>query len=381
MALKVMDLVELRLRVLRDVELGMSVRNAAARYGTSKSQVYEWLARQRADGVDGLLPRSRRPLHSPSRLPADIEDEIVRLRKARPRWGAKKIRAVLARTGVPAPSVATVHRVLVRRGLVEVQTRHRPPPGGWQRFERAHSNELWQIDGTQHRYADGTEFWVIDLIDDHSRYLLSAAVTATLTGAAAWSVVRDAVAEHGLPAQILSDNGSYFTGRLRGSTVVFERQVRAAGIELIHSRVGHPQTVGKLERQHRTQNDWLADARAVADAAAATALIADYRHDYNHNRPHEAIAQRTPAECYQPGVGVELPAVEIEPADHYPPGCERRRVRPDGTISYRRQHHGRLRLDSRWAGVEVGIIRHHGQLRVYYGSSLIDTIIIGDGQP
>jgi transposase InsO family protein len=288
---------------------------------------------------------------------------------------------VLARDGWPVPAVATVHRVLARRGLVELRPRHQPPPGGWQRFERAHCNELWQIDGTQHRYADGTEFWVIDLIDDHSRFLLAAAVTATLTGAAAWAVVRGAVAEHGMPAEILSDNGTYFTGRMRGSTVAFERQVRAAGITLIHSRVGHPQTVGKLERQHRTQNAWLADAPAVTDAAAATGLIAAYRHDYNHNRPHEAIGQRTPAECYQPGVGVELPAVELSPAELYPPGCQLRRVRANGTISYQRGRHGPIRLDSRWVGVEVGIIREHGKLRVYYGSSLIDTFLIGDGQP
>lgn len=380
MTLKVMDLVELRLRVLRDVESGVPVRVAAARHGTSKSQVYVWLDRHRADGADGLVPRSRRPLHSPSQLPADLEDEIVRLRKAYPRYGAKKIRALLARSGWPVPAVATVHRVLVRRGLVVVRSKHRPPPGGWQRFERAASNELWQIDGTQHRLAGGHPFWVVDLIDDHSRYLVAAHVTAALTGAAAWAAVRAGVAEHGVPAQILSDNGTYFTGRLRGSTVPFERQVAAAGIRLIHSRVYHPQTAGKLERQHRTQNNWLDDHDAPADLAAATALIAAYRHDYNHNRPHEAIGQRTPADVYISGVGVDLPSVEIGPADHYPAGCERRRVRDDGTISYQRQHHGRIRLDGRWAGVEVGVIRSGGQLRIYYGSALIDTIIIGDDQ-
>jgi transposase InsO family protein len=380
MTLKVMDLVELRLRVLRDVESGMSVRDAAERHGTSKSQVYVWLGRHRADGAGGLVPRSRRPLRSPSQLPAELEDEIVRLRKACPRWGSKKIRAALERDDWQVPAVSSVHRVLVRRGLVEVRSRHRPPPGGWQRFERAASNELWQIDGTQHRLAGGRAFWVVDLIDDHSRFLVAAHVTAALTGAAAWTAVRSGVAEHGMPAQILSDNGVYFTGRLRGATVPFERHVAAAGIGLIHSRVYHPQTAGKLERQHRTQNNWLEDHPPPADLTAARTLISDYRHDYNHNRPHEALGQRTPAECYQPGVGVDLPAVEIAPADHYPPGCERRRVREDGTISYQQQQHGRLRLDTRWAGVEVGVIRRGGQLRIYYGSALIDTIIIGDQQ-
>ncbi len=120
MPLKVMDVVELRLRVIADVESGLSPREAAARHRIGKTQVYEWLARYRADGAQGLMPCSRRPLVSPGQVAAAIEDEIVRWRKARPRWGAKKIRAMLARDGwAPVPAVSTVHQVLVRRGLVE----------------------------------------------------------------------------------------------------------------------------------------------------------------------------------------------------------------------------------------------------------------------
>lgn len=158
MPLKVMDLVELRLRVIADVQGGLSPREAAARHGTSKSQVYEWLARHREGGAQGLLPRSRRPLRSPARLEAVIEEEIVRWRKARPRWGAKKIRAMLGREGWPTPAVSTVHRVLVRRGLVEAAPRRREPPQGWRRFVRAECNDLWHVDATRHRLANGQPF-------------------------------------------------------------------------------------------------------------------------------------------------------------------------------------------------------------------------------
>ena len=94
MPLKVMDVVELRVKVIMEVTGGtVSAREAAARYGVSKTQVYEWLARYREGGASGLVPRSRRPLSSPGQLDAAVEDEIVRWRKARPRWGARKIRA------------------------------------------------------------------------------------------------------------------------------------------------------------------------------------------------------------------------------------------------------------------------------------------------
>jgi transposase len=222
MPLKVMDVVELRLRVVADVRAGMSPRDAAIRHKIGKTQVYEWLARYGQSGAEGLLPRSRRPLHSPGQLEAATEDEIVRWRKAKPRWGAKKIRSMLARDGWrPLPAVSTVHQALVRRSLIEHTPRHRGPPGGWQRFVRPHSNDLWHIDATQHRLTNGGAFWVIDLVDDHSRFLLGTHVCTSPTADAGWAAVRAAVADYGLPRQLLSDNGLNFTGRLHGVTVAF----------------------------------------------------------------------------------------------------------------------------------------------------------------
>jgi transposase InsO family protein len=322
-----------------------------------------------------LVPRSRRPLHSPGQLDAEVEDEIVRWRKARPRWGAKKIRSMLVRAGLAAPAVSTVHRVLVRRGLVEHLARRREPPGGWRRFVRPCCNDLWHIDATRHVLADGRGFWVIDLVDDHSRFLLGAHVAAAPTMEAGWAALRGAVAAYGLPRQLLSDNGLNFTGRLRGLTVAFERQVRAAGIELIHARPRHPETLGKLERQHDTQNDWMTDHPRPRNLPAAQRLLDDYRHDYNTARPHEGIDQHFPAERYLADDGVELPPAELAPADPYPPGCLKRRVLTNGCFGYGGT---RLPIDARWAGIEIGLIRKHARLEIYYGAALIDTLIIGD---
>ena len=171
MPLKVMDVVELRFKVIAEVQAGLSAREAAARHGVGKTQVYEWLRRYERDGAEGLVPRSRRPLVCAGQLSAAVEDEIVRWRKRKPRWGAKKIRSMLARTGwEPVPAVSTVHQVLVRRGLVEPRGRRREPAEGWRRFVRPCSNDLWHVDATRHLLANGRPFWVIDLIDDHSRF-------------------------------------------------------------------------------------------------------------------------------------------------------------------------------------------------------------------
>jgi hypothetical protein len=232
---------------------------------------------------------------------------------------------------------------------------------------------LWHIDATRHRLAGGRGFWVLDLVDDHSRFLLAAHVAAAPAMRPGWEAFRGAVAAYGLPRQLLSDNGLNFTGRLKGRTVAFERQVAAAGTETIHASPYHPETLGKLERQHATQNDWMTDHPAPRSLPAAQKLLDAYRHDYNHHRPHEAIGQRYPAEVYQPDPGIELPAIELAPADPYPPGCLKRKVNRSGAFRY---GYAWLRLDARWAGIEIGVIREHNRLKAYYGAALIDTINI-----
>jgi transposase InsO family protein len=376
MALRVMDVVELRLQVIQAVESGMSAREAAVRHGCSKTQVYEWLGRYRRQGAEGLVPRSRRPLSSPAQLSAELEAAIVAWRKRRPRWGAKKIRPMLIRDGWdPVPAVSTIHQVLVRRGLIDRAARRREPPGGWRRFVRPCCNDLWHIDATRHALADGRGFWVIDLIDDHSRFLLETWVAAGPTMTAGWAALRRAATRYGLPRQLLSDNGLNFTGRLRGLSVAFERQVAAAGIEFIHASPYHPETLGKLERQHTTQNDWITDHARPATLPAAQRLLDAYRLDYNTARPHEAIGQDFPAGLYIPGPGITLPAAELPPAGPDPPGGRPRRVRPDGTFRYST---AAFQLDNRWGGIQIGLIRQQGRLNIYYGAALIDTLIIGD---
>src|SRR5215475_3604354 len=100
--------------------------------------------------------------------------------------------------------------------------------------------------------------------------------------------MRAAAGAYRLPRQPLSDNGLNFTARLHGLSVAFERQVRTAGIELIHARPYHPETLGKLERQHATQNAWLADHGPPVCLTAAQRLLDAYRHDYNTAGPQEA---------------------------------------------------------------------------------------------
>ena len=132
--------------------------------------------------MPGLVDRSRRPLTSPNRLCADVETQICELRREHPRWGARRISHELGLRGLEAPpSRATVHRVMARNGLITAQAQeHKRKYKRWQREAPMH---LWQLDivgGV--RLADGRECKLVTGIDDHSRFMVIAAVVAVPTG-------------------------------------------------------------------------------------------------------------------------------------------------------------------------------------------------------
>lgn len=252
MPLKVVTMVELRMQLLEEPErTGDTVAEVCRRWGISRQTFYEYQRRYVAEGRAGLEPRSRRPARSPYQIDAELEVEICGMRKDHPRWGARRIGTELRRAGVVPPAVSTIHQVLRRNYLVADQPKKRPKAN--LRFERDVPNDLWQIDATQVKLADGTAATVMDIIDDHARFLVAAYACESATVTAAWECFDGAQRRWGAPRQLLSDNGLCFTGRLVGFEVAFEQQVRDLGVELIHSRPYHPETIGKLERSQNPQ--------------------------------------------------------------------------------------------------------------------------------
>ncbi len=376
MALKVVTMAELRLEVLMEAErTGLTVTEICRRYGISRQTYYRYRRRYLAEGLFGLEDRSRRPLQPANQIPADLEIRIVEMRQDHPRWGARRIRAELTRAGVDPPAVSTIHQVLIRNGLVAA----RPPRHGTatKRFEREIANDLWQIDATRVILADNAEVWVVDVIDDHSRYLLAAEAGLAATGDLAWDAFEIAASRYGLPRQVLSDNGLIFTGRLHGTEVAFEVSLKDLGIELINSAPYHPQTLGKLERFHRTIKEWLTDEGPAETLEHLQELLDGFRFHYNRRRPHQGIDDATPAERYGV-VAVDPNAVEFpdlaemtEPA--YPPDAYVRKVGETGNIGWR----GKLiHVGTRYATAQVRVIEADHLVHIYHGDALIRALTI-----
>src|SRR5918996_1674018 len=343
---------ELKMEVLLEAErTGETVGEVCARHEISRASYYRYRRRYLEEGATGLAPRSRRPRSSPGQIEPALEARIVDLRRRHPRWGARRIHAELQRAGKEPPAVATIHRALRRNHLVAPQPVRRPK--ATRRFEREVANDLWQIDGTQVKLAEGQPAWVVDCLDDHARFLLAAVACERPTGEAAWACFVSASSAYGLPRQLLSDNHSSFTGRLLGITVEFERRLAEAGVELINAAPAHPQTLGNLERLQL--------------------LLDRFRSHYNEQRPHQGIGNLTPIERYLPGRVSGAPLGELAPAEHektppYPPYSLTRKVWENGVVGYQRLA---INVGRRYRGATVRIVEVGELVHVHLGEELI----------
>jgi Integrase core domain/Homeodomain-like domain len=185
--------------------------------------------------VLNLEDRSSRPHGCPHQMAAELEARVLVLCDANPRWGPTRMVYELAREGVVAvPGRSSVYRALVRNGRIDPAKRRRRR-SDYKRWERGRPMELWQMDvvGGVH-LGDGVEVKVITGIDDNSRFVVSAKVVARATARPVCEALLEAMSRHGVPEQILTDNGKVFTGRFgpggSSSEVLFDRVCVENGI-------------------------------------------------------------------------------------------------------------------------------------------------------
>jgi transposase InsO family protein len=312
LALVVLSVIEQRYRAVMAVLDGARVSEVAAEAGVSRQSVHTWLGRYRQAGLAGLADRSQRPHVNPNRAASEIEAVVCELRRAHPRWGAQRIVHELMRgpaPPVPLPSRATVHRILLRHGLVERRPR-RKQRSEYVRWQRPAAMQLWQLDILFGPMLVDTvtgelrQARIVTGVDDHSRYCVLAKVVERATGRAICLAFSEALQHFGAPEEVLTDNGQQFTGRFsRGGEVLFDKICRRNAITHRLTAPRSPTTTGKVERFHQTmRRELLDDARPFVSVLAAQAALDDWVRDYNAQRPHQSLELRapvTPAERFQ----------------------------------------------------------------------------------
>jgi len=288
--------------VLRRLD-GEPMSDLCREFGISRKTGYKIFERYQQHGLHALSDRSRRPVRYANQLPETIEQVIVRAKRDKPHWGARKIRELLVRRlagDVRLPAISTVHAVLDRHGLVK-HVRPRRRATGTLLSQGRGPNDLWCADFKgEFKLGNGRYCYPLTVTDHASRYLLLCEALESVREETAITAFEQLFKERGLPAAIRSDNGVPFASpnglyNLSKMAVWWLR----LGIEIERIKPGRPQQNGRHERMHLTLKQEAtrpAGANFLQQQARFDAFIAGF----NDERPHQALDMKTPADAYAP---------------------------------------------------------------------------------
>jgi putative transposase len=347
---------------LRDT---LSITELCELYEISRKTGYKWIDRYVQRGPAGLDELSRRPRRSPNGTPELIVEALLEARRRHPRWGGKKLLALLhkrePRWSLPGRSTAC--DILKRHGLVPIQ-RHRRRIGhpGKPTSHMLAPNDVWSADFKgQFRTGDGCYCYPLTVADGFSRFLLGCQALTSTAVADAKGVFTRLFKEYGLPKRMRCDNGVPFATTALGRLSALSAWWIRLGILPEFIEPGRPDQNGRHERMHRTLKAETTRP-AAGNLAAQQRRFNVFRDEFNYERPHEALDQETPGSCYvasDHGMPDRVPPLE------YPDRFEVRYVSGNGGI----------RWNSRWVAVSIVCVGEYigleeiadGIWNVYFG--------------
>jgi transposase InsO family protein len=347
---------------------GANVRALCVRFGVSPTTGYKWLEVFERLGGEGLGDRSRRPLTSPGRTPADMEAAVLAVRREHPAWGGRKIRRVLESAGLThPPSASTITQILRRHGLLDG-----PGAGAaraFVRFEHPEPNDLWQMDFKGWFALHPGQCHPLTVLDDHARYALEIGACGDERGRTVRGRLEAVFERYGLPWRMLCDNGPPWGTAGHGPHSRLSVWLMDLDIGVSHGRPYHPQTQGKDERFHRTlKAEVLGETFKTLDQVQAA--FDRWRPIYNTKRPHEGIGLSTPASRYRMSPRSRPQA--IDPPD-YEPQAEVRRVDNNGAVTFK----GRtFKASKAFAGKRLALraTEHDGRFDLCYRRHVLAQI-------
>jgi transposase InsO family protein len=361
MAWRTMAVQEQRVRFVVAANRGeQSMSELCREFAISRPTGYHWRRRYRAAGEEGIREHSRRPQNSPTRTVEQIERRIAELRRERPDWGARKLFNLLEVEGLQVPP-ATIHRILLRLGLVRIEDRRRPATT---RFQREQPNQLWQMDFKSPK-GWSANIGPLSLLDDATRYAIALDKTGSTRGEAVRERLESAFRSCGLPDAMLMDHGCpWWNQQAAGGWTQLSIWLMKQSIRLYFSGVRHPQTQGKVERFNGTL-EMARRRRGLPEPALHQRWLDDFRYEYNHLRPHEALAMKTPASLWHPS---QRSYDANPPIWQYPEGAEVQRLGANGQITL---HQRSWQIAGPLAGELVQLVRLEQRVLVFYCHTLI----------
>ena len=340
----------------------------------SPDTLEKWTSLYRKNGMDGLMPKSRRDKGVSRVIDDDTAAEIARFQTIYPHASGVAIYAHLVENGFLSPvvSVRAVQRFLKEKDMYhprDIVVRER------RAFEMERFGQLWQADTAFLPNITGKDgrsrrTYVVMIIDDHSRMIVGGEIFYHDNAVNYQKVLKDAIASFGIPDKLLMDNGSpYKNGQLSfilGNLAIKEK----------HARVRDGATKGKVERNFRSlRSRWLAtlDISKIHSLEQFNSLLKDYIETHN-NTFHSGINERPIDRSLNTRGYIRIPKSR-EWLDEAFYNREERKVREDSVIKINNEEYDvPAQFAGRWVEIRFNPSRMQDAYILYNGSRFPVTL-------
>ncbi len=222
---------------------------------------------------------------------------MVRLSRENPRYGYRRVWALLRREGWPV-NKKRVHRLWRQEGLKVPEKQHKrqrlpilgESENGCTRRRAEHKDHVWSYDFVMDLTEDGRRLKMMPVVDEYTRECLSIDIERSITAEDVVETLASLFRRRGEPSFIRSDNGPEFVAK------AIKQWLEASGVETLYIEPGSPWENAYSETFISRFSDEVLKREVFADLLEAKVLIEGYRGHYNHHRPHSALGYLTPAE-------------------------------------------------------------------------------------
>jgi putative transposase len=354
----------------------LSVQEICNRFKVSRKTAYKWIHRYNEGGELALVDRSKAPFNPNKIYQQNIWSKAVEMKLRYPKWGPRKVLAKLQRENpsLDFPSERRMYDIFKEQGLI-TKRRIRKRVPATEALKDVHApNDTWMGDFKGwFRTGNGEKCEPLTVTDGESRYVIKCLHVSKKTVIDVWLVLASAFHEYGLPQRFRTDNGPPFGSVGAGRLTKLSVNLIKAGVVPEWIEPGHPEQNGRHERFHLT----LKEAVAMPPAQTLARQIRnmrDFVHEYNFERPHEALGLKTPAEVY--GTSPRQWDGVLRSPDYNPSDGMLRKVSPGGTFWVKgTEYYLGYALSGEYVQFREGA---HSD-NVYYGSLLLGDFTMEKG--
>jgi transposase InsO family protein len=261
-------------------------RQTLAELGVSRSTYYRWRCGK------SLSEKRRRPWN---RITPKEDNQILATARKFPQLSSRQLAAWITDNADFSVSESTVYRILKREGLVKRQEMKTVAAKEYH-TKTTRPHQMWATDASYFRVVGWGYYYLVTVMDDYSRFILSWKLQRDMTADSLIEVVQEAVDATDMTevpiedrTKLLSDNGAGYISR------AFRDYLHLVGIDHILAAPLHPQTNGKMERYQQSLKREVNQLPYELPGQLEQA-ISDFVNYYNHHRYHKALGDVTPAD-------------------------------------------------------------------------------------